>query len=280
MKFRRPRSLNGLILVGFALVVTPLLVAVLWALFNLDRLAKQSEQLVITGVSAAENNRLITEQIGSLERVSRQYVVLRNADSLALLRPDFVTIETTLGNMHMLAERAEVSALVASIQADVRRIVTALETSDLSNDGAQSALNDFALVRQQTAELTTVLSAFIDQELAALQESTRHAQQVSAWQTAALVPGTIIMVLFFTLLVSRSPVISGELVQSSLGDHAGALASFSEARNEFTGNYLSQILQITSGNVSQAARLAKRIRTDFYKLLARHDLNPDTFKVR
>jgi len=80
--------------------------------------------------------------------------------------------------------------------------------------------------------------------------------------------------------LSRSPVISGELVQSSLGEHAGKLASFSEARDEFTRNYLSQILQITTGNVSQAARLAKRNRTDFYKLLARHDLNPDTFKTR
>ncbi len=80
--------------------------------------------------------------------------------------------------------------------------------------------------------------------------------------------------------LSRSPVISGELVQSSLGEHAGKLASFSEARDEFTRNYLSQILQITRGNVSQAARLAKRNRTDFYKLLARHDLNPDTFKTR
>jgi two-component system response regulator GlrR len=80
--------------------------------------------------------------------------------------------------------------------------------------------------------------------------------------------------------LSRSPVISGELVQSSLGEHAGKLASFSDARDEFTRNYLSQILQITSGNVSQAARLAKRNRTDFYKLLARHDLNPDGFKVR
>jgi len=80
--------------------------------------------------------------------------------------------------------------------------------------------------------------------------------------------------------LSRSPVISGELVQSSLGEHAGKLASFSEARDEFTRNYLSQILQITMGNVSQAARLAKRNRTDFYKLLARHDLNPDTFKTR
>lgn len=80
--------------------------------------------------------------------------------------------------------------------------------------------------------------------------------------------------------LSRSPVISGEMVQQSLGEHAGKLASFTDAREEFTRNYLSQILQITMGNVSQAARLAKRNRTDFYKLLARHDLNPDAFKSR
>jgi len=80
--------------------------------------------------------------------------------------------------------------------------------------------------------------------------------------------------------LSRTPVISGELVQSSLGEHGAKLASFSEARDEFTRNYLSQILQITMGNVSQAARLAKRNRTDFYKLLARHDLNADSFKSR
>jgi len=80
--------------------------------------------------------------------------------------------------------------------------------------------------------------------------------------------------------LSRSPVISAELVQQSLGEHSGKLMSFADARDEFTRNYLSQILQITMGNVSQAARLAKRNRTDFYKLLARHDLNPDQFKTR
>ena len=82
------------------------------------------------------------------------------------------------------------------------------------------------------------------------------------------------------IALSRSPVISAELVQQSLGEHAGKLLSFTDARDDFTRNYLSQILQITQGNVSQAARLAKRNRTDFYKLLARHDLNPDQFKSR
>ena len=80
--------------------------------------------------------------------------------------------------------------------------------------------------------------------------------------------------------LSRSPVISAELVQQSLGEKAGKLLSFTDARDEFTRNYLSQILQITMGNVSQAARLAKRNRTDFYKLLSRHELNPDQFKSR
>jgi len=82
--------------------------------------------------------------------------------------------------------------------------------------------------------------------------------------------------------VALSPgrVISADHVRSSLGEQANSLPSFSEARDEFTRNYLSQLLQITGGNVSQAARLAKRNRTDFYKLLARHQLNPDQFKGR
>ena len=78
--------------------------------------------------------------------------------------------------------------------------------------------------------------------------------------------------------LSPTRVISTEQVRSALGEQANALPSFSEARDEFTRSYLSQLLQITGGNVSQAARLAKRNRTDFYKLLGRHQLNPEQFK--
>ncbi len=80
--------------------------------------------------------------------------------------------------------------------------------------------------------------------------------------------------------LSQTPIIPVELVQQTLGGARGKLPSFDEARDEFTRNYLSQILQITGGNVSQAARLAKRNRTDFYKLLGRHQLVPDDFKGR
>ena len=70
MPLPRPRSLNGLILVGFGLVALPLLVAVVWALVSLDRLAEQSEQLVVSGVTAAENNRALAQQAAQRLRVS------------------------------------------------------------------------------------------------------------------------------------------------------------------------------------------------------------------
>jgi two-component system response regulator GlrR len=80
--------------------------------------------------------------------------------------------------------------------------------------------------------------------------------------------------------LAQTPIVPIEVVQQSLGGTPGRLPSFDEARDEFTRGYLSQILQITGGNVSQAARLAKRNRTDFYKLLGRHQLVPEDFKQR
>ena len=78
--------------------------------------------------------------------------------------------------------------------------------------------------------------------------------------------------------LSPAPVVSVRLVQNALGDGAGELPSYTEARDEFTRNYLLQLLQLTQGNVSQAARLAKRNRTELYKLLARHGVDIAAFK--
>ena len=203
MKFYRPRSLNGLILVGFGLVGLPLLIAVIWALVNLDRLAEQSEQLVFTGVAAAENNRLLVEHVGSLERVARQYQVLGNPDSLQLLYQDLATIEAHLAKMALLAEQANATDLAASIGAGTRRIVRTLEQPNLGDDDLAQAIAEFALLRQRVTDFTTTTTMFVDTELRSLQESTRRAQRVSAWQVAALVPGTVILVLFFILLVAR-----------------------------------------------------------------------------
>jgi two-component system sensor histidine kinase GlrK len=203
MMIRRPRSLNGLILFGFGIVGLPLLLAVIWALVNLDRLAAQSEQLVFTGVATAENNRLLTEQLGSLERVARQYQVLRNDDSRQLMRQDLGAFDEQLAEMAQLTRLAGATPLATSISASAHGVIDTLEDAGLSETETQAAIDRFPQLRRQVTELTSALTAYVDSELRNLQANTRRAQQVSAWQVAALVPGTLILALFFTLLVAK-----------------------------------------------------------------------------
>jgi two-component system response regulator GlrR len=81
-----------------------------------------------------------------------------------------------------------------------------------------------------------------------------------------------------TAALSSSTVISADVVRKALGLKTAVLPSLSEARDEFTRGYLLHLLAATEGNVTLAARLAQRNRTDFYKLLARHDIDPASFK--
>lgn len=78
--------------------------------------------------------------------------------------------------------------------------------------------------------------------------------------------------------LAPAQVISGGLVEKALGGTSSRLPSLAEARDEFVRNYLVQLLQMTGGNVSKAARLARRNRTEFYKLLSRHDIDIQAFK--
>jgi two-component system, NtrC family, response regulator GlrR len=78
--------------------------------------------------------------------------------------------------------------------------------------------------------------------------------------------------------LSRGKIMSKEFVERSLGAGMKKVPSYQEARENFTRDYLTSNLQATSGNVSESARLAKRNRTDFYKLLARHRVAPEDFK--
>jgi two-component system response regulator GlrR len=78
---------------------------------------------------------------------------------------------------------------------------------------------------------------------------------------------------------TTTSLIPASLVQRALRDEAeGEMPAFADARSRFEREYLTQLLQITNGNVSQAARIAKRNRTEFYKLLHKHHLNPSQFK--
>ncbi len=81
-----------------------------------------------------------------------------------------------------------------------------------------------------------------------------------------------------TVVLSTTAIVPGMLVQKALHDNIGGIISFEAARKDFERDYLIKLLKATNGGVTQAARLAQRNRTEFYKLLERHQLTPALFK--
>lgn len=83
-------------------------------------------------------------------------------------------------------------------------------------------------------------------------------EQVSALSTTAIIPLT--------------------LVHRALRLPSVEILSLSEARERFERDYLIGLLKLTEGQVADAARLAQRNRTEFYRLLQKYGLTPDSFR--
>jgi two-component system response regulator GlrR len=80
-------------------------------------------------------------------------------------------------------------------------------------------------------------------------------------------------------VLCSTPLISAALVARALHDRESAQdLSYANAKQQFERDYLIRLLKITDGQVSEAARLAGRNRTEFYRLLGKHQLTPAMFK--
>ncbi len=78
--------------------------------------------------------------------------------------------------------------------------------------------------------------------------------------------------------LATTTLITLPLVQRALRSPAMDALSYADAKQRFERNYLVQLLKLTDGNVADAARIADRNRTEFYRLLRKHELTPSMFR--
>jgi two-component system response regulator GlrR len=79
--------------------------------------------------------------------------------------------------------------------------------------------------------------------------------------------------------LTTTPLIPLSLVQRALRVPTVEVLTYAQARERFERDYLVGLLKLTDGNAADAARLADRNRTEFYRLLQRNGLTPGQFKA-
>ena len=201
MRFLRPRSLSGLILLGFALVSMPLLAGVVSAALNITRLSASSERLVLHGVEATRYTQAIVRQVAAMERSARLFQLLGRTELLDVFHENRRRMDTVLAALERLPGDARRRGLIDELRRQTASIANGLESTGRADVAA--ALRAFGPLSQTAGQLSVLASRQIDRELIRLQDDTERTRRRLLWQSAALVPISLGFAFVFTLLLGR-----------------------------------------------------------------------------
>ncbi|HET7312880.1 HAMP domain-containing sensor histidine kinase [Salinisphaera sp.] len=196
----RPRSINGLVLASFAVVATPLMVAIVASVVYVNQLNTQSERLVMQGVAVTRDSKRLNSLLIGMERSARQYRVLGDPELLRRFRSQAEEFEDELIALAGLHLDTVPSWNLSSLRRTVAGLARQLGTGRRQTDQVITALN---AVRRATEAIADQGTRFVDQELDRLQRTARHARLFLLVCAFALIPAAVALGLFLTFVITR-----------------------------------------------------------------------------
>jgi two-component system sensor histidine kinase GlrK len=204
-------------LIGFALVTVPLLIAVITAAAKVRRLADESTALVQSGVSTTHHTQALFQEIASMERSVRLYQVLKDESLLNVYRDTSKDFQTALQEIDRPSIDARRSLHISALRSLHDRIdATLLATPPPTDAQLAEIIANFKLLWDATTQLSVFTSEQIETGLSKLQAATTETQRYLFWQSAGMVLLTATLVTLFTLRIVR-PIRQIDLGINQLG---------------------------------------------------------------
>jgi len=216
MRLPRPKSLSGLMLIGFTIVAAPLLFAIVNAAVQMNRLSNRSQQLVVHGIQGTRNNQRMFEEIGALERTARLYQIIGNSELLEVYGRNQARLTATVDELLTLPLDPATQADARALMTEANRLSKALKSASPNSPRMADVINAYPHVSQMASDVSNRIRTQNDQDLTNLQLAAQLAQQKLFWQTLLLFPMTMAVVGVFTYLFGR-PIRAIDRAISELG---------------------------------------------------------------
>jgi two-component system, NtrC family, sensor histidine kinase GlrK len=202
-KTLRPTSVLQLVLIAFALVGVPLIIAVVTATLAVDRLALQSRESVRKTAQVIDAGRAMVEEITAMERIVLQYQLLGDPElfeSYLRRRDHYLRSVETLMRAEISADYQQSLAALVAEEREVHAVLSSRRPDAREVEIATARFPDFVDdARRILADSTRA----IGHEVAEMRRQADEAQRQLFWQALAVIPAAFVLAILGTLLIAR-----------------------------------------------------------------------------
>jgi two-component system sensor histidine kinase GlrK len=190
-------------LLGLAFIAGPLLVAVVDAAFQIRSLASTTQDLVQKGVNSARLTQSMFADIDSLKGTLGRYQVLGKVEMLDAYRIKDQQLAETRAQLAQLLDAEPTRRGLESFAALHNELSNAVSSTPPGSPAFATILVRFNRLSDLANEIAVNGNQQIDARLAELQRQTSSTQKRLFWQSALLIPLTLIAILVLTLFIGR-----------------------------------------------------------------------------
>lgn len=199
------------------LVVVPLLLALIHATYEVDRLVAQGQRALFATVRATQSSQLLVEAITDMERNARQYKVLGDEALLQVYqenRDKYVDTARRLSALNLPTLQRERLDMMVKVEAEVSDALTRF-----AHDSPETAtaLDGFTGLARDARKMLVDNRKLVEREVGTLESNGADVQRSLVVQAMALVPGALVLAAIFTVLITR-PIRQMDTAIRRLGD--------------------------------------------------------------
>lgn len=199
MRAFRWRSINVLVVVGYAVVGLPLVAAILLSTVYLEQLTRLSETTVTTGIEGIRHGRILGEQLTAMERHARQYAVLQEPALLELYERRHANLESAARELQRTFADPELDADVNALLARSQAIP--MPPIESPGSGQEEI---FGGLLEMSIAINNRVRALTEARMALLEERSQRIQDRLVYQAAMIIALALVLAIVFTLLISRA----------------------------------------------------------------------------
>ncbi len=210
-------SLRTLLLASFALVLLPLALALISALYSLEKLTDYSQVAVYHAVRSTQGSRMLLERLTAMERSAKQFLVLDDPELWQSYLRGHEEFSREIQGLFDVVNDEALRKLLDKLSAYEFDLYTMMLAEDMTKEAKLAEADQFKYLRTLASDIWQRSINLVGTGLHELEDRSKLARQQTLKHLAILLPIALLLLMFFIYLIIR-PIRQIDLGIRKLGD--------------------------------------------------------------